>query len=272
MANETTPQAGHYVQANGLQIYYEESGSGAPLLLIHGGNVNLSMWAAHIPLFAQHFRVIAPDSRGHGRTKNPLDTLSCRLLADDMAALIHALALDKPWVCGYSDGGQIALELAIHYPQLSRGYVVGGATHRLPAVLIESAKSFGISGPGIVDFEQVERTQADFVTHLRHQHDTFQGDNYWKTYLRHASHMWLAPLNYTVADFEKIREPILILLGDRDATLVPVELAVEMYRLIPQAELAIVPGADHSFPFVKVELFMELIIDFISRHQATTQS
>lgn len=54
--NETTTQAGHYVQANGLQIYYEEAGRGTPLLLIHGGNVNLNMWTAHIPLFAQHFR------------------------------------------------------------------------------------------------------------------------------------------------------------------------------------------------------------------------
>ena len=100
-------QQGRYVQANGLDIYYEEYGNGEPLLLIHGGIVNHTMWEKHIPIFAQHFRVIAPDSRGHGRTKNTIDTMSYRLLADDMVAFIHALGLQQPLVCGYTVNGEI---------------------------------------------------------------------------------------------------------------------------------------------------------------------
>lgn len=125
--DESTTLMGHYVQANGLQIYYEEYGRGVPLLLIHEGVDTLSMWAPHIPTFARHFRVIAPDSRGHGRTKNPAEQLSYRLMAEDMAAFICALELNKPFVCGYSDGGQIALELGIHYPHLAQGYIMCGA-------------------------------------------------------------------------------------------------------------------------------------------------
>ena len=106
-------QDGHYVEANGLKIYYEEYGSGEPLVLIHGGTVNSSMWETQVPVFAQHFRVITPDSRGHGRTDNPRGELSYRLMAEDAAAFIKALGLTKPLICGYSDGGQITLEIGM---------------------------------------------------------------------------------------------------------------------------------------------------------------
>src|SRR2546425_8453815 len=99
---------GQYVQANGINIYYEQHGSGEPLLLLQGGVVSHSMWEKHIPIFAQHYTVMAPDSRGHGRTTNPLDTMSYRLLARDTTAFIRALSLDRPLVCGYLDAGQIA--------------------------------------------------------------------------------------------------------------------------------------------------------------------
>jgi pimeloyl-ACP methyl ester carboxylesterase len=112
--------AGTYIEANGLTIYYEVCGEGEPLLLIHGGTATCSSWASHLPAFTQHFRVFAPDSRGHGRTDNPAGELAYRPMADDVAALIEALGLQRPLVLGYSDGGQIALELGMRYPELAR--------------------------------------------------------------------------------------------------------------------------------------------------------
>jgi pimeloyl-ACP methyl ester carboxylesterase len=110
---------GKYVEANGLRMYYEVYGEGEPLLLIHGGTATSRSWESHLPAFAEHFRVFAPDSRGHGRTDNPADELGYLLMADDVAALIEALGLQRPLVLGYSDGGQISLELAIRYPGLA---------------------------------------------------------------------------------------------------------------------------------------------------------
>jgi pimeloyl-ACP methyl ester carboxylesterase len=118
---------GHYIQANGLDIYYEEYGQGKPLLLIHAGTLTAQSWQPYLAAFAEHYRVITPDSRGHGRTANPLGTMSYRLFADDMAALVQALALQKPLICGYSDGGQVALEIGMHYPDLPQALLVGGA-------------------------------------------------------------------------------------------------------------------------------------------------
>ena len=75
-ADTNSIQKGNYVQANGLNMYYEEYGNGEPLILLHSGTSTSRMWRPHIPFFAEHFRVIALDSRGHGRTNNATGVLS----------------------------------------------------------------------------------------------------------------------------------------------------------------------------------------------------
>lgn len=110
----TTIGEGRYVRANGTDIYYVEAGQGEPLLLLHGGLVsNGAAWdgspiayVSHLATFAPHFRVIAPDTRGHGRTSNPeRGAISYAQLVDDVVALIDALGLERPLLCGFSDGG-----------------------------------------------------------------------------------------------------------------------------------------------------------------------
>ena len=264
--HETSVQQRQYVQANGLNIYYEEYGTGEPLVLIHGGMVNLTMWEHQIPLLAQHFRVITLDNRGHGRTRNPVDTLDYRLMADDTAAFIRALDLDQPLVCGYSDGGIIALTLAVNHPRLAKAYLAGAAQYQYAEAYSEFTGMFGIEGAGSVNFEQFERAHPDFVQLFQAQHDTFQGQDYWKSLLIAISKLWLAPLPYTLQDLKTIGEPTLIVVGDRDDTLLPVEQAVDMYRAIPQAELAIVPNADHFLVWSKGELLARLMLDFLLRY------
>src|SRR5688500_574313 len=117
--------AATYIEANGLRIYYEVHGEGEPLLLIHGGTATSQAWASHLPAFTEHFWVFAPDSCGHGRTDNPTGKLDYRVMADDVAALGDALGLQRPLVLGYSDGGQISLELGIRFPGLARALVLG---------------------------------------------------------------------------------------------------------------------------------------------------
>jgi pimeloyl-ACP methyl ester carboxylesterase len=264
--HENSTQQGQYVQVNDLHIYYEEYGSGEPLVLIHGGMINLTMWEHQIPLLAQHFRVIALDSRGHGRTRNPVDTLDYRLLADDTAAFIRTVGLNQPLVCGYSDGGIIALALAINYPRLARAYVAGAAQYKYAETYDQFTGMFGIEGPGRVNLEQFERAHPDFVQLFQANHDAFQGQDYWKTLLIANSKLWLAPLPYTLEDLKTIGEPTLIVVGDRDDTLLPVEQAVEMYRAIPQAELAILPNADHFLVWSRGEMLAQLMLDFLLRY------
>jgi pimeloyl-ACP methyl ester carboxylesterase len=126
-------------------------------------------------------------------------------------------------------------------------------------------KELGMESPGVVNVEQFERAHPDLVQLLLAHQDAYQGHDYWKTYLRQLSKMWLAPLHYTDEDLKKIGEPTLILAGDRDDVFVSVEQAVDMYRMIPKAELAIAPGADHFVAWSKFELFTQLIMDFLLR-------
>ena len=266
----TTPEHteihhGHYIQANGLHIYYEEHGQGKPLLLIHGGILTGASWQPYVAAFAKHYRVITPDSRGHGRTANPTGSMSFALLADDMAALMQALDLRKPLVCGYSDGGQVALEIGMRYPDLLQALVVGGAYVELTEASRTWVRSIlGDEGSPEVDVEQFERDNPTFAAGLQQDH----GPEGWKTLLRQIKPMWNAQLNYTQDDFARVVAPTLVLLGDRD-DFVPVEEGAAMYRLLPNAEFAVVPGANHTdfiFSPAKVTLLQPLILDFFLRH------
>ena len=258
---------GHYVQANGPDIYYREHGQrdGQPLILIHGGLLTSDSWQPYLPAFAQRYRVITPDSRGHGRTNNPTGSMSFRLLADDVAALVQALGLDKPFIAGYSDGGQIALEIGMRYPDLPRALVIGGAYAELTGGSSEWVRSIlGDEQSSDVDYEKFERENPAFAAGLRQDHGTER----WKTLLKEIKPMWNARLNYTPEDFAKGAAPTLVLLGDRD-DFVPVEEGVRMYRLLPNAELAVVPGADHPdliFSPSKVAVAQPIILDFLQRH------
>jgi pimeloyl-ACP methyl ester carboxylesterase len=158
--NVNSTRQGHYVPANGLEIYYEEYGSGEPLILLHGGTVTSQMWQPHIPFFTEHFRVIAPDSRGHGHTNNPIGELSYRMMADDVAAFIQALDLKKPLIFGYSDGGQIALEVGIRYTNLTKALIVGAAWYKFSEAYLSSLKAMWFEGPGVVNFEELQKNAS----------------------------------------------------------------------------------------------------------------
>ena len=262
-------QHGNFTTVNGIEMYYEDHGVGKPLVMLHGGTGTASgNWESYFPVFSQEFRVIAPDCRGHGRTNNPSGEWSYRVMADDIAALITDLELHKPNICGWSDGGQIALELAMRYPGLASAYIAGAVWKDLSDSYLQSLRDWGFEGPGEVNFDQIERATPEYVEMLRESHSP-QGEEYWKELLTGISTMWFTPLNYTDQDFRKISAAMLILIGDRDQ-FIPVEDAFTMYRLIPNAELAVVPNADHSFPRTSVDMFAGTVLEFLKRHNSGT--
>ena len=254
---------GRTISANGLYIYYEEKGSGPPLILLHGGTATSSMWQPQIPSLAQHFKVITPDSRGHGKTDNPTGEFSYRLMADDVVAFIHALGLPRPLVCGYSDGGQIAMEIGMRYPGLTSALVIGAAWYRFSESYQNTIKAWGFEGPGVVNVEQIQQFAPETVSHWEMEHYRPGMPGYWQTLLKQLSSMFWTPLDYSVDDFQRITEPVLIVMGDRDE-LIGIEQAVEMYHLIPNAELAILPNATHMS--ATGELFTTAVLDFLLRH------
>src|SRR5690349_19946242 len=115
-----------------MRLHYREVGTGEPLVLLHGGLVSANplwdlfpfIYGAHLATLAAHFRVIAPDTRGSGRSRHSgTEDITLDLLADDVAELIADLGLHRPSDCGFSMGGLIAFLLAIRYPTSVRAVV-----------------------------------------------------------------------------------------------------------------------------------------------------
>ena len=107
---------GQRVDVNGMRMYYEVSGSGAPLIVLHGAYMNIPMMGAIIPRLAKTHKVYALEFQGHGRTTDIARPITSANLADDVAAFMDSLRLQKADVFGYSMGAQVGLQLAIRHP------------------------------------------------------------------------------------------------------------------------------------------------------------
>jgi pimeloyl-ACP methyl ester carboxylesterase len=155
MATNSTIQTeapGTYAEVNGVNLYYEVHGSGRPLVLLHGGLGSGEMFAQILPTLAANHRVILPDLQGHGRTADIDRPISAELMAEDIAALIEHLGLEKPDVVGYSLGGGVATFLAARHPELVRKAVIVSANVRRDAIYPEMLAQQGQVSSAAVEF------------------------------------------------------------------------------------------------------------------------
>ena len=264
-----------YVSANGIDIHYVEAGAGEPLVLLHQGMVSTNpLWAdspvayaGHMAVFAERFRVIAPDLRGCGRTANPDGgSISYAQLADDTAAMIDALGLEQPLVCGFSDGATLATILAVRNPGSVRAIV----NHAGYDLLNPQAPSFAMARQvlgGSPDAAEADPAAAerffessDQMRPLLDGMRAERGEG-WKTILTQTYERITTSPGYVFEDLRSITAPTLILAGDRDG-FCSVEEGVEAYRMLGEGELAILPGEGHVISPAAVEVS----IDFLGRH------
>jgi pimeloyl-ACP methyl ester carboxylesterase len=143
---------GHYAEVNGINLYYETHGAGQPMILLHGGLGSGEMFGPILPQLAEHHQVIAVDLQGHGRTADIDRPLDIALMADDIAALIDHLGLDRPDVVGYSLGGGVALRLAIKYPDKVGRLVAASANIRSDAIYAEMRAQQGQVNAAAAEF------------------------------------------------------------------------------------------------------------------------
>jgi len=144
---------GQYADVNGINLYYETHGTGRPLILLHGGLMSGEMFGPLIPaLAAAGHQVIAPDLQGHGRTADIDRPIDVRLMADDIAALIRHLGLEKADVMGYSLGGGVAFFTAVRHPELVRRLVMASANIRRDAIYPEMLAQQVQVGPEAAEF------------------------------------------------------------------------------------------------------------------------
>jgi pimeloyl-ACP methyl ester carboxylesterase len=249
-----------YASVDDLTLYYEEHGAldGPPLVLLHGFISSGRSWERQLPAFGARYRLVVPDWRGHGRTNNPggPPAMNHRRFARDVIALCQALGLEQAIFCGQSSGAMLLLTLGVEAPDLARALILSGCTHYYSDQLRAWWR------------EQTPETvvPAERVPALQAVH-TALGPDHWRI----VAAAWIAlGAHAHTEDFPEkealraIRAPALIIHGDRDRFF-PVEVPVELYRLLPDAELCLLPNTGHGPPRERAAWFNAIALDFLSR-------
>lgn len=259
-----TAVATHSIQAGELDVHYLEAGAGRPIVLLHPGTATAEMaWSGGIELLADRYRVLAPDTRGHGRTGNPAaGPLSYDQLADDVAAFVAALALEHPIVAGYSDGAQTALEVGLRHPGVAGALVLGGTMSEPTPAYLDGIRDWGFLDAEHVDRERIIAELGDDVVDLKAAHGLGDDEERWHRFLIHTSALWHSLPTYTPEQLMTITDPTLVLTGDRDA-LADLDQAQRLLHHIPNAELGVIPGAEHGA--ADRAIYWALVTDFLDR-------
>ena len=267
------------VRTNGIDIHYAEAGAGRSLILLHGGVVSTNpIWAgspfayvSHMTALAEHFHVIAPDTRGGGRTVHSGGTITFDQLADDVSALIVALGLEQPLICGFSEGGVTATIVGIRHPSSVRAIVndagydmfdprapTFGMMRRLFGGNPESTRA----DPDVVEryFSSSADMRATFEL-FRTDQDSAQGAGHWRTYLGRAFDRTTRSPGYTFDDLRAITAPTLVLVGDRDP-FCSIEDGATAYRMLLHGALSVLPDVGHRIPRSAIDA----TIEFLRRH------
>src|SRR5262249_40961602 len=137
----TAPKIG-YAPVNGLEMYYEIHGEGSPLLLLHGAYMSTDGMAPLLSRLAQSRRVIATDQQGHGRTGDINRPITYEHMADDAAAVLDHVGVERADVMGFSMGGGVALQVAMRHPRVVRKLVVASASYRMDGMHAEAIEMF----------------------------------------------------------------------------------------------------------------------------------
>jgi pimeloyl-ACP methyl ester carboxylesterase len=227
---------GKTLQVNGIDLYYEIEGAGEPLLLLHGGGGCQENWDhAGRDRLVREYRLIKPDTRGHGRSSNPARTITHRQCALDTLALLDHLGIQRCCAIGMSMGGNILLHTATQQPDRIEAMVLISATMYFP----EQARKIMEQVPAAVDWSSEE--WAAMRKRHRLGDDQILALSEWQRGMKDS----YDDMNLTPPALACITAPTLIVYGDRDP-LYPVEMAIEMYRAIPKAALWVVPNAGHG--------------------------
>lgn len=261
------------VAVGDLTVSYGDTGSGRPVVLVHGGGLTSRMWGGFIEAASPSLRVLTPDTRNHGGTDNPTGTFSYDLAAEDLAGFIAALGLERPVVMGYSDGGIIVQHFLLAHPGVASAAVIGGATHRVAAdqhYMDGMMAFYGYAGRGELPasaLDALETNAPQFAGRLRVLHGGDAAPDRWRQLHQLAWPVWTTEQVTELSEFSAVDVPVLVVLGQNDEFFRP-EDALALAQALPQGEIALIPGASHSAFRERPGIFASLVLDFLTRSAA----
>ena len=225
---------GHYADIGPLHMYYEDVGTGAPIVLLHGGGSTAqTSFGRIIPALARTHRVIAPEQQAHGHTPDLPRPLSFEQMADDTAALLAQLGVHDADIIGFSNGGMVALQLALRHPEV---------VHKL--VLCSSFSSHAGFIPMLRDAFAQPPNAANMPAPLRDAYLAAAPHPDLANFVTKTVAMMRSFHDLDAATLHSISVPVLVMDGDRDV--ITPEHEAELARTVPHGELAIFPASQHG--------------------------
>lgn len=252
---------GDRVEVNGMEMYYEVSGEGDPLVVLHGAHMNIETMGAIIPRLAESRTVYALEFQGHGRTNDIDRPITYENLADDVAAFMDAVGLEKADLFGYSMGAAAGLQVAIRHPEKVDQLVAASVSYDeagwhpdykafIPQMTPEMFAPFEAEWAKLAPDPEGFDAFIDRMIALEHE-----------------------PMHWE-EDVKALEAPVLIITGDADVT--TLEHSVAMFRLLgggvmgdmgkplPQSRLAVLPATSHTAIIGQVDLLAPMIEQFLA--------
>jgi pimeloyl-ACP methyl ester carboxylesterase len=251
MSHTERVDAVHESRGTSGDLEYSEFGFGPVFTMLHPGGTDSRALTPIVERFAEEYRVLAPDRRGHGRTPDTDGPMTFEGMADDTIRFMERHATGPAPLLGYSDGAVVALLVALRRPDLVSHLVFVSGVYSLagwPADTLDA---------------EVPEFMADAYADV-----SPDGREHYAVVTEKLTRMHAAGPTMTPADLGTIRLPVLVLVGDDDD--MALEHIVELYRALPVGELAVVPHASHGVLVEKPDLCRDLIREFLRPDKPAT--
>jgi pimeloyl-ACP methyl ester carboxylesterase len=261
-----------YVTTNKIRLFYEECGSGDPLILIMGLGAPGSLWEEHVASYEQYFRCYVIDNRGAGKSDQPMGPYSTKMMADDVAGLMQGLGITDARIAGISMGSGIAQELGLNYPNLVRSLVLISSWSRCDAytrTIFEHFKQMrALASPA--EFSQLLQLWIASPGYFEDQYnkmlqDQIQAkDNYMG--LQAFTAQSDACITHNTFDrLGQLKIPALLTVGDADI-FTPLRLTVEMHERMPLSRVLVFEGNGHIHHWEDSVRFNAETLQFLRDH------
>jgi len=254
------------LHVNDIDLYYEITGAGEPLLFLHGHGSSSRDWEFQVGYFAKHYRVITCDVRGFGKSSKPYGPYSLRLFAEDTASLLQALGIGPAHVVGISMGGMIAFELVLGFPQLVKSLVI---VNSYPEMRVETRQERRMARKRflIMDLLGMRRIGVWLSKRLFIKPEQAQlRALFVERWTENDRHAYRASLKSVVgwdveARLGEIQCPVLVVASDEDY--LPLEEKRAYTARMPRARLVVIEDARHAVTVEKPEEFNKVVGEFL---------
>jgi pimeloyl-ACP methyl ester carboxylesterase len=243
-----------YVQLGDVKTWYDELGTGDPLVLMHGGLVDARFFGPNTDALAERFHVYTPERRGHGHTPDVEGPITYQLMADDTIRFLETVVREPADLVGHSDGAFVAMLVAMQRPELVKR-------------LVMISGGFNKSGEALPD---AEWNVDELVNYLGPAYGEVSPDGvgHFRVMATKVGEMAATEPNLQASDLASVPHRTLVMFSDDD--LMTLTHAVETYDALPNAELAVVPGTSHFLNQEKPALVNAIVLDFLTNDPVPT--